>query len=132
MENLLVYIWNRDSTYLWISLALFGVIGLPLLNLLRKFEGGRKLDTSKETIQWLKKVRRIIYSIALGLPMLSLVYGLAWLQRRDHLPAWLKVAQAYVGLGQGYIQWLMALLVRPVFWSHRALAMLQRVLGAGR
>jgi hypothetical protein len=61
----------------------------------------------------------------------GLVYGLAWLQRRDNLPSWLRLGQAYVSLGQGYVHWLMALLVRPVFWLHQAAATLQRWLGGG-
>ncbi len=55
----------------------------------------------------------------------GLVYGLSWLQRHENLPAWLKLCQAYVSLGLGYVQALMALLVRPIVWVHRALATVQ-------
>ncbi len=61
----------------------------------------------------------------------GLVYGLAWLQRRENLPSWLKLAQAYVSLGQGYAHWLMALIVRPILWLHEATATVRRWLRVG-
>ena len=44
----------------------------------------------------------------------ALIYGLGWLMRRDHLPAWIKVAQAYLALGRAYIERAMAAVVQPV------------------
>ena len=59
----------------------------------------------------------------------ALVYGLAWLRRHENLPSWLKLAQAYTSLGQGYVDLAMAAIVRPFLFVHSTLAMVQRWLG---
>ncbi len=55
----------------------------------------------------------------------GLVYGLWWLMRRENLPAWLKMAQAYLDLGRAYVELAMAIVVRPIFVLHSALATVQ-------
>ena len=52
----------------------------------------------------------------------ALVYGAGWLRRRENLPYWLKVAQAYVALGQGYVQLAMAAIIRPIVEINRVMA----------
>ena len=61
----------------------------------------------------------------------GLVYGMAWLQRHENLPSWLKVVQAYVSLVQAYVQLVMAFLVKPILVIHKTLATVQRWLGMG-
>lgn len=61
----------------------------------------------------------------------GLVYGMFWLQRRDHLPCWMRVGQAYVGLGLAYVQWIMAQILRPIFWINRQQAAAQPWLRLG-
>jgi hypothetical protein len=59
----------------------------------------------------------------------ALIYGVGWLRRHENLPSWLELAQAYVSLGQGYVEMAMALLVRPILVVHSAQAIIQRWLG---
>ena len=59
----------------------------------------------------------------------GLVYGLGWLQRRENLPSWLKIAQAYTSLGQSYVELAAAYVVRPFLFVHSALATVQGWLG---
>jgi hypothetical protein len=52
----------------------------------------------------------------------ALVYG-AWLLRKhENLPSWLKLAQAYLALGLGYVQLAMAIIVRPILMINSAVA----------
>ncbi len=60
----------------------------------------------------------------------ALVYGTGWLLRRDHLPAWLKVMQAYVALGRAYVALAMAAIVKPILVIHSILAFIQNWLNA--
>lgn len=60
----------------------------------------------------------------------GLIYGLGWLQQHERLPTWLKVAQAYVGLGLSYVELAMAMAVRPILFIHSVTALIQRWLGA--
>lgn len=55
----------------------------------------------------------------------ALVYGTGWLLRRDHMPAWLKVVQAYFALGRGYIELALAAIVKPILVIHSVLAHVQ-------
>jgi len=59
-----------------------------------------------------------------------LVYGAGWLLRRDHLPAWLKVAQAYLALGRAYVELAMAAIVKPILVIHSILAFIRNWLNA--
>jgi hypothetical protein len=52
----------------------------------------------------------------------ALIYGTGWLRRHENLPSWLKIAQAYVALGQGYVQLAMAAIARPFIVVNGALA----------
>jgi hypothetical protein len=60
----------------------------------------------------------------------ALVYGMGWLLRRDHLPAWIKVVQAYLALGLAYVELAMAAIVKPILAIHSVLARVQGWLGA--
>ncbi len=60
----------------------------------------------------------------------GLVYGLWWLQRHENLPSWLKLAQAYLALGQAYVELAMRAVVRPFLLIHSILATVQGWLGA--
>jgi len=55
----------------------------------------------------------------------GLAYGLWWLRRHDHLPGWLKLAQAYLEVGRAYVELAMAVIVRPVFLVHTILSTVQ-------
>ena len=59
----------------------------------------------------------------------GVVYGLGWLRRRENLPSWLRLAQAYMMLGQGYVELAMATVVRPILFVHSVLATLRGWLG---
>jgi hypothetical protein len=60
----------------------------------------------------------------------ALVYGLGWLLRRDHLPAWIKVVQAYFALGRAYVELAMAAIVKPILAIHSILAHIRGWFGA--
>jgi len=60
----------------------------------------------------------------------GLVYGLWWLQRRENLPSWLKVAQAYLAMGRAYVELAMQTVVRPILLVHSVLATVQGWFGA--
>ena len=60
----------------------------------------------------------------------GLAYGLWWLRRHEHLPSWLSLAQAYLGVGQAYVELAMASIVRPIFAIHSALSTLKGWFGA--
>jgi hypothetical protein len=60
----------------------------------------------------------------------ALVYGTGWLLRRDHLPAWLRVVQAYLALGCAYVELAMAAIVKPILVLHSVLAFIQNWLKA--
>ena len=83
-------------------------------------------------MHWLRDLSIILLAfetfVMALLPLLlfsALVYGSWWLMRRDHLPAWIKVAQAYLALGRAYIELAMAAIVRPILVLHSALATVQ-------
>ena len=59
----------------------------------------------------------------------GLVYGLWWLQRHENLPSWLKLAQAYLAMGQAYVELAMRAVVRPILLVHSVLATIQERLG---
>ena len=61
----------------------------------------------------------------------GLVYGMWWLMRPDHLPAWMRLAQAYLALGLAYVELAASMLARPVFAVHSALATVRGWLGKG-
>jgi hypothetical protein len=61
----------------------------------------------------------------------GLVYGVWWLRRPRHLPSWLKIAQAYLGMGQAYVELAMAAAVKPILLASAMSARVQRWLGAG-
>ncbi|RLC78099.1 MAG: hypothetical protein DRI81_07385 [Chloroflexi bacterium] len=60
----------------------------------------------------------------------GLVYGLWWLQRRENLPSWLRLAQAYLELGRAYVEAAMAAVVKPILLLHSAAATVQNWLDA--
>ena len=60
----------------------------------------------------------------------GLVYGMWWLQRRENLPRWLKLAQAYLAQGQYYVEMAMGAVVRPILLIHSIAATVQNWLGA--
>lgn len=60
----------------------------------------------------------------------GLVYGLWQLQRHENLPSWLRVAQAYLALGQAYVELAARAVVRPILLIHSTLAIVQGWLGA--
>ncbi|MBU0702329.1 MAG: hypothetical protein KKC18_00485 [Chloroflexi bacterium] len=60
----------------------------------------------------------------------GLVYGLWWLQRRENLPRWLKLAQAYLAQGRYYVEMAMRAVVRPILLIHSIAATVQNWLGA--
>jgi len=60
----------------------------------------------------------------------GLVYGLWWLQRHENLPSWLRVAQAYLALGRGYVELAMRVVVRLILLIHSVMATVQNWLGA--
>ena len=60
----------------------------------------------------------------------GLVYGLWWLQRRENLPSWLRVAQAYLALGRGYVALAMRAVVKPILLIHSVVATVQSWLNA--
>ena len=60
----------------------------------------------------------------------GLVYAFWWLQRRENLPSWLKLVQAYIALIQAYVELAMATVVRPILRIHAALATVRGWLGA--
>ena len=59
----------------------------------------------------------------------AVIYGLWQLQRHEHLPSWLKAAQAYLALGRSYIELAMAAIVRPILLVNSVLATIQGRLG---
>ena len=66
------------------------------------------------------------------LPLLlvgGLTYGLWWLRRRENLPSWLKLAQAYLSLASSYVELAMAVVIKPVLFVHAILATVQGWLG---
>ena len=60
----------------------------------------------------------------------GLVYGLWWLRRRENLPSWLRLAQAYLALGRAYVELAMRVVVRPILLVHSILATVRGWLGA--
>ena len=52
----------------------------------------------------------------------GLVYGLGWLGRHEHLPGWLRLARAYVGLGRAYVERAMQVAASPVMAVHSTVA----------
>jgi hypothetical protein len=56
----------------------------------------------------------------------GLTYGLWWLRRRENLPSWLKLAQAYLSLASSYVELAMAVVIKPVLFVHSILATVQR------
>jgi hypothetical protein len=60
----------------------------------------------------------------------ALVYGVGWLLRRDHLPAWIRLVQAYFALGRAYVELAMATIVKPILVIHSILAHVQSWLRA--
>jgi hypothetical protein len=60
----------------------------------------------------------------------GVIYGLWRLQRHENLPSWLKVAQAYLALGRGYVELAMRAAVRPILQAHSILATARGLLGA--
>ena len=52
----------------------------------------------------------------------GLVYGLGWLGRHEHLPGWLRLARAYVGLGRAYVERAMRVVASPVMAVHSTVA----------
>ena len=60
----------------------------------------------------------------------GLVYGLWWLQRRENLPSWLRLAQAYLELGRAYVEMAMRAVVKPILLVHSAVATVQNWLSA--
>jgi hypothetical protein len=60
----------------------------------------------------------------------GLVYAFWWLQRRENLPAWLKLVQAYIALIQAYVELAMTTVVRPILKVYAALATVRGWLGA--
>jgi hypothetical protein len=60
----------------------------------------------------------------------GLVYGLWWLRRHENLPGWLHLAQAYLSLGQAYVELATRSVVRPILQVHSFLATVRRWLGA--
>jgi uncharacterized membrane protein (UPF0182 family) len=58
------------------------------------------------------------------------VYGLWWLQRHENLPSWLKLAQAYLALGQAYVELAVRVVIRPILLVHSILATVCGWLGA--
>lgn len=55
----------------------------------------------------------------------GLVYGLWWLRRRENLPRWLQLAQAYLTLARAYVELAMAVVVKPILALNSALATAQ-------
>jgi hypothetical protein len=55
----------------------------------------------------------------------ALVYAMARLMRHENLPSWLGLANAYVRLGQAYVELAMASLVRPLLRAGAARASLR-------
>jgi hypothetical protein len=55
----------------------------------------------------------------------GLVYGLGWLGRHEHLPSWLRLAQAYVTLGRAYVERAMRAVVSPIMAVHSIMATVQ-------
>ena len=63
----------------------------------------------------------------------ALVYGLGWLMRRDHLPAWIKVVQAYLSLARAYVERAMAMIAQPVIAIGGLFARIESILtGIGK
>jgi hypothetical protein len=60
----------------------------------------------------------------------GLVYGLWWLLRHENLPAWVRLAQAYLALGSAYVELAMRVVMRPFLLVHSALAAVRDWLGA--
>jgi hypothetical protein len=60
----------------------------------------------------------------------GLVYAIWWLHRRENLPSWLKLTQAYIALIQAHVELAMATVVRPILRIHAALATARGWLGA--
>ena len=88
-------------------------------------------------MNWLRDLSLILlaveaFFIALAPLVLfaGLAYALWWLRRRENLPTWLKIVQAYVALVQAYVALAMASVVRPILRVHSALATVQGWLGA--
>jgi hypothetical protein len=83
-------------------------------------------------MSWIRDVALILlaveaFFIAL-LPLTlcgGLVYGLWWLQRHANLPTWLQMIQAYLKLGQAYVELAMRIVVQPILRVHAALATVQ-------
>lgn len=55
----------------------------------------------------------------------GLVYALGWLGRHEHLPRWLRLAQAYLTLGRAYVERAMRAVVSPVMAVHSTIATVQ-------
>jgi hypothetical protein len=88
-------------------------------------------------MNWIRDLSLILLAIELFIMALvplalfgGMVYGLWWLRRRENLPAWLKLGQAYVTLIQAYVELAMATAVRPILRVYTALATVQGWLGA--
>ncbi len=55
----------------------------------------------------------------------GLVYGVWQLLRRENLPTWLKMAQAYLDLGLAYVELAMAYVIQPFIWIQTTTATIQ-------
>jgi len=75
-----------------------------------------------------------VEAFVLALVPLALLGGLAyatwWLRRHENLPRWLELAQAYLTLGQTYVEVAMRTVANPILQVHSFLATVQRWFGA--
>jgi hypothetical protein len=71
----------------------------------------------------------VVALVALAL-LGGVVYALWQLHRHQNLPSWLKLAQAYLALGQAYVELVTRAVVRPILQVHSFLATVQGWLGA--
>jgi hypothetical protein len=88
-------------------------------------------------MEWIRNLSIILLAVEIFVMALlplallgGLVYASWWLQRRENLPTWLKLVQAYIALIQAYVELAMATVVGPILKIHAALATVRGWLGA--
>lgn len=75
-------------------------------------------------------VEAFLLALAPTLVFGALIYGLWFLHRHENLPSWLRLARAYVDLGQAYVEVAMAAVAKPVLAVNATLAKIKRWLDA--
>ncbi|NLE45037.1 MAG: hypothetical protein GX620_09980 [Chloroflexi bacterium] len=83
-------------------------------------------DDAMDVLRDVAVILLAVETLILALVPLALVggvvYAVYWLLRRENLPSWLKLLHAYLDLARGYVELLMALIIRPIVVVNSTLA----------